>query len=520
MDLQFYPTPPELANKMLRKLKTAQWDRRTVRLLDPSAGEGALLDAFKRKAKDSFRRCYDDVFYYAMEIEPSRAALLKEEYRLISYDFLAWRGMELFDVILMNPPFAYGAEHLNRALDLLNDNGQLVCILNAETIKNPFSNPRKALIQRLESIGASIEYLQNQFLDAERKTAVEIALIYVQKPAAQEEVDLSELKNDDLVLDIEQENEVVNAENKVDMLVRFYNKTIAHGMEVFEMMYKAQKHFRTIDPETPRLSLNKTFNEFLDETKAYYWSQAMKLDIIAKKLPNEQRRKLLAELTRLKSLEFSYSNIDILIKDVIKRSYDAITNSAVAMFDQMSRVHAHYPETNKNIYLFNGWKTNNAFKINKRVILPFYYQYGWEYDYKVIQFLEDLHLVLGLFKKDIEKSLTEAAAKSNNFCVDKEYRTYDKLSIILNDCPTGQSHGVWIDVGAYKVKRFKKGTLHVEFNDDDMLHRFNAFVCKNKGWLPHDYGTKPKKDMTKEEQDVVNSFGDYFMTNNYLAIEV
>jgi 16S rRNA G1207 methylase RsmC len=45
-----------------------------------------------------------------------------------------------YDVIVMNPPFNKGAKFLLKAYDCLNGSGQLVCLLNAETINNLFSN--------------------------------------------------------------------------------------------------------------------------------------------------------------------------------------------------------------------------------------------------------------------------------------------------------------------------------------------------------------------------------------------
>jgi hypothetical protein len=57
----------------------------------------------------------------------------------------------------------------------------MVCILNAETIKNPFSEKRKLVARIIEDNNATVEYIENAFIDAERKTKVEIALIHIKK---------------------------------------------------------------------------------------------------------------------------------------------------------------------------------------------------------------------------------------------------------------------------------------------------------------------------------------------------
>ena len=60
--------------------------------------------------------------------------------------------------------------------------GAIICLLNAETIKNQCSNERITLVRLLEEYGADIQYIQDAFTDAERKTAVEIVLIKVKLP--------------------------------------------------------------------------------------------------------------------------------------------------------------------------------------------------------------------------------------------------------------------------------------------------------------------------------------------------
>jgi hypothetical protein len=53
---------------------------------------------------------------------------------------------------------------------------------------------------------------------------------------------------------------------------------------------------------------------------------------------------------------------------------------------------------------------------------------------------------------------------------------------------------------------YKKGTMHLVFNNEDTLRRFNITACIGKNWLPEDYGRKAYCDMTAEEKEVVESF--------------
>ena len=93
-----------------------------------------------------------------------------------------------YDAIIMNPPFSNGCKHLLKALEMQSRNGGIVvCLLNAETLKNPCTKERLDLQRKLTEYNAKVEFIQNAFLEAERKTSVEIALIKVQLPEVKRE---------------------------------------------------------------------------------------------------------------------------------------------------------------------------------------------------------------------------------------------------------------------------------------------------------------------------------------------
>ena len=173
---QFYATPTEVAKKLVGKVK------RSSMILEPSAGTGALIEAYKDVHKiwscDSFNP-------HCVEINPQRAAFLKDKkYKVLWDDFLTFNPLMPYKTIIMNPPFHEGARHLLKALHLCADDGEIACILNAETIKNPFSNERKQLLRELdEQEKWEYEIIENAFSDAERPTDVEIAMVYVKKKA-------------------------------------------------------------------------------------------------------------------------------------------------------------------------------------------------------------------------------------------------------------------------------------------------------------------------------------------------
>lgn len=64
----------------------------------------------------------------------------------------------------------------------MKDGGKIRCLLNAETIRNPYTNERKELAQKLNELNAQIKYIPDAFKNARRAARVEVALISVDIP--------------------------------------------------------------------------------------------------------------------------------------------------------------------------------------------------------------------------------------------------------------------------------------------------------------------------------------------------
>ena len=82
----------------------------------------------------------------------------------------------------MNPPFANGVKHVLHAWDILFS-GEMVAIVNAETIRNAFSNERQLLIKIIEDNNGTVEFVTDAFQsdDTEVKAVVEVAIIHLVK---------------------------------------------------------------------------------------------------------------------------------------------------------------------------------------------------------------------------------------------------------------------------------------------------------------------------------------------------
>lgn len=126
-DLQFYPTPEAVIERLIEGL-----DLRGKRILEPSCGDGRIMDALRAKGAD----------VWGVEIDRCRAMEARAKgHKVIRDNFLTFDpgvcldGCTpfLFDMVVMNPPF-YGkhyAKHVRHALRFLNPGGTLTAILPA-----------------------------------------------------------------------------------------------------------------------------------------------------------------------------------------------------------------------------------------------------------------------------------------------------------------------------------------------------------------------------------------------------
>jgi hypothetical protein len=133
----FYPTPAALAARLVhlsmdvehilwRMAENPAW---RLRILEPGAGQGGLLDALLEKLPR------DRVEIMAFEIDPHNQAVLRDRgINLAGADFLKAPVTGMVDLALVNPPFDIPgcregwAVHLSRAMEWLIPGGTLAAI--------------------------------------------------------------------------------------------------------------------------------------------------------------------------------------------------------------------------------------------------------------------------------------------------------------------------------------------------------------------------------------------------------
>ena len=498
----FYPTPKNLIDKMLSGVAL-----NTVRtVLEPSAGKGDIVDvvANRMKMMNGHGRWENDKYIPdidTIEINPDlRHVLTGKSYRVVHDDFLTYDTYKHYDLIVMNPPFAQGEKHLEKALEVQKDGGAIVCILNAETIRNPNNLTRVRVNGMLEQYGASIEYLSDEFRQAERKTGVEIALIKVSIPDADKEsiiINSLQKANNIRIIQPGEPTDLTEADYVKATITQFRFEAHA-GLQLIQD-YKGMRPYLALSKDIITLDFYNENNgrnyppdenEYLRRVRAKYWDTLF----LSKQFTNQFTSNLLkmchTDVDRLQDYDFNEFNIGEIRINLINKLTKATEDTILNLFETMSNKHHWYDEMSNNIHYFNGWKTNKAWIIGKKVILPC----------RLYDVIQDQHYY-GTYDPRFELSDIE---KTLNYLSNKPKPGETIYEVIDQAQKTRQTKN--IESHYFTITCYKKGTVHLTFKDEELLKKFNIFGAQHKGWLPPSYGKVVYDNMEQDEREVVDSF--------------
>lgn len=496
--VNFYPTPERLLEKVTHSV---DWEKiQTV--LEPSAGKGDIVDFAVKKAERTYNRNFD---VDCIEINADlRAALSGKEYKVIADDFLKFRTFKKYDLILMNPPFDAGAEHLMKALEIQKNGGRVICILNAETIRNPYTNLRKALLNKLEKYDAAITYMEEEFVSAERRTKVEIAVVDVTIPDDCSSSFIFESLKRKYIKDTQCDEQItdVATADYIRSAVQQFQIECEAGIKLIRE-YKAMSPYilARIEKEDSDKYYNKPLlelkvggedlseNRYVKLVREKYWEALFMDERFTKGMPHKMYQEYRNRIHELSNYDFSYYNIKEIQIQICQSLVSGIEDSIMRLFDELSYTHSWMPESSKNIHYYNGWATNKAWYVNKKVILPVScwsdiwkeFRYGYEVTSKIM---------------DIEKAFDYLAGiPGRTSCTPNILSHAERNSLSKN-----------IETRYFTLTFYKKGTMHIVFKDIELLKRLNIYGGRGKNMLPPRYGKVPYDHMTPEEQEVVNEF--------------
>ncbi|MFP7486329.1 DUF4942 domain-containing protein [Priestia filamentosa] len=503
---EFYPTPKELIAKMTNDI-----DFRYINnVLEPSAGKGDIAKHLQKKYSDihSYHR-RESLDLDVIELDENLRHILKgENFRVVHDDFLTFNTHKRYDLIILNPPFSSGDRHLLKAIKMQERGGKVVCLLNAETLKKPYSNTRKLLKRKLEELDANVEFLENSFTNAERKTKVEVALIKLDIPSGStQSVILEGLKQEEEFKEFDEDSITTDLvfTDFLRRIVEHYNFEVSAGVHFIKEYHSMKPYFSpdfkeekyqssilqlTVNDDKYNTSPNRMINSYIKSVRLKYWDSLFKSEQFSDLFTSSIRQKYFAKISTLADFDFSIYNIYSLQEEISKSLLVSVEDTIINLFDELSHKYHYHEETGKNIHYFNGWKSNSSWKINKKVIIPLNGYSSWSdaldiTDYRVVEKLSDIEKALNYLGQGMtsHEELRETLKRAQDL---------------------GQSKKIQLKY--FMVTFFKKGTCHIQFTDLDLLSKFNLYGSQKKGWLPPSYGDKEYADMTAEEQLVIDDF--------------
>jgi hypothetical protein len=550
---EFYPTPERIVEKMLQCVDLDKCHT----ILEPSAGKGDILRVIAQKAATRYGRyggqkldvdCIEidphlrqilkynfseerelELKYRKHDLEESRqydrdlhkylfknpadrqevqeidAELLtffQDGIHIVHDDFLTYTPFKRYDLIIMNPPFSNGDKHLLKALKMQSKGGKIVCLLNAETLRNPYTETRRELAKQLQAVNANVEFIENAFVSAERKTGVEIALISVSIEQAKEESDIySHFKKAEEMEDTFEtatELEVTDyikaaiSRFKVEVksgleLIRQYRALVPYMLRSFED--KNSSPILRLTDSTDRGYDSVSVNDYLNAVRLKYWKALFSNPKFVGQMTSTLQEEYRGRVNAMQNYDFTEFNINLLAAEMGARVKQGVEDEIIKMFDRLTEEHSWFPECKKNRHLFDGWKTNKAHKIDKKVIIPCYGVFdSWDgkpRTYKVDHVLGDIERILNYLDGGMTQEVDSMAFLSSYF----------------DRCETKN-----IPMKYFNATFYKKGTVHLVFTCPELIERFNIYAAQHKNWLPPDYGKKRYSNMTPEEKAVIDSF--------------
>lgn len=519
---EFYPTPEKLVKKMLEGI-----DLDSIHtILEPSAGKGDILREIAKEENSYRSRADFDVD--CIEIDPNLREILKynfsserrrqfdrfndAEYKtffdkgihIVHDNFLTYTPFKQYDLIIMNPPFSNGDRHLLKALDMQKHGGKIVCLLNAETIRNPFTETRKELLRQLKKHPHTIEFVDNAFITAERKTGVEVALVKVEIERVQEESDIyNRMKEAEQVEDFNPEVTDIEVTDYIKAAVNMFRVEVRAGLELIRQyralvpyMYdslseddKYKKPILRLTDSTDRGYDSVSTNEYLKKARLKYWRALLSNPKFIGKLTSKLQDEYRQRVAKLSDYDFTEYNIYTLSLEMNAQIKTGIEEEIITMFDVLTQEHSWYPETQKNRHYYDGWATNKAHKIGKKVIIPCYGIFdAWDCKprvYEAQKALADIERILNFLDGNMTADVD----------LDQTLETSFKQGVTKN-----------VPLKYFNATFYKKGTVHLVFTCPELIERFNIYAAQQKAWLPPCYGKKTYKNMTDTEKAVVDSF--------------
>jgi hypothetical protein len=483
----FYPTPETVIQMMNLKVSGET-------ILEPSAGKGNIIDYCKQYGAKNVLFC---------EINPDLAEICKSKAQFLKHDFLKVTQEEISHVtqIIMNPPFTTIKRHILHAWEIAPDGCEITTLINTDTLDN-LRYDRNELKVIIDNYGITTD-LGNVFNlpEAERKTDVSISLVKLYKPISNENTSF-----EGFYMDMEpeqiQENGVMHY-NEVQALVNGYIAA-SKCFDEFEAINERMINICRPVGMDGGFSYSVAYKEqvtsksqFLKALQRKSWKHIFSKMNLNKYLTSGVMQDINRFVENQTQVPFTVKNIFRMFEIIIgtkEHNFNRALEEAVDSFTK---------HTHENRFGVEGWKTNSGYMLNKKFIINYAvtgtYSGGMRQQYTSrTEKLTDLIKVLcNMTGQNFDKMETlhqffyryKIKDESGNIL---EYNdNLDTHSRILNEkIKQGEKvisedlkkdFAQWYDFTFFKIRGYKKGTMHLKFTSDKIWEQLNRAYAKIKG---------------------------------------
>lgn len=480
--IDFYPTPADVIDRMLMGVEVAG---RYV--LEPSAGSGNIVAAVKRMgAKD----------VVACEIDPRLRKILSGTCTILADDFLSVTREQIshVDLIVMNPPFSDAERHILHAIDIAPEGCEIISLCNSDMLVRTYSMRRCRINEYIETNGF-VDSFGSCFKNADRSTDCRVSCIHVWKP----KTGSSEFDGyfDDCMADgdggstagIMPYNAIRDIVNRYVEAVRRFDEvvTVSNGInELTSIFDTCPIKFGAMYKGNPSIKITR--DRFKKELQKSAWKLIFEKMDMSRYVTSSVREDINKFVERQTNVPFTMHNIFRMLETIVGTNDERMKRTLVEAFEHICSFSA------ENSTAGEKWKTNSDYMINKRFIVPYVTESAflghWANQYVKLRTYDNNKI------DDIIRALCYITGRKFN----------DKMTLYQFIEHNKVEWGAWTEMGHtekvgdtetkyipgfFRIRGYKKGTMHFEFIDEEVWAKFNIAVAKIKGWqLPKFHNSK------------------------------
>lgn len=314
-------------------------------------------------------------------------------------------------------------------------------------------------------------------------------------------------------------NGLVEGDNLIATLERLY-------MLDMENLTKNYQKIGELDPgllkemDVNLDSVKGSLKSKIEGLKNLYWNELFNnLRKITDKLTNDSRKKMLEVLTKHTHVDFTASNAYAIVIWAIKNANSYFDSQLIDLVETMTEKEnvASYV-SNRKTFGEDGWYYGRAteklikYKLEHRCIMsrcggihtPEWYQKNENgLQERAYLFLEDIRTIATNIGFD-----TSAQPKINTL----EWHSGKKHILYYDDLALGR------ELPLMEVKAFKKGTIHIKFNQAFMC-KLNVEFGRLKGWLKTPRGAAEELDIDIEQASQSFKSNLQLSSDKFIALE-